>query len=236
MNRYRKFLATPLIACFAALSIGCTDAETSVFVQRVIVPDIEGEGGCTYNPDPSGTALIQGYMDIGLTQSYNAVLAVGNQLVQRGDEDTLKPESNRIQFYEVEVEVFDFQGGLLSAFSVPATGFADPSSGSQPGYGAVGAILVDSAAVAALEGSGAIGQTIVSRVIVKGVSLGGSEVETAPWDFPIVTAQSSQTAVRCTSHVACDDEEPEFCYLGQDAIPSCRQVERLFGFPQTGCL
>ncbi len=72
-------------------------------------------------------------------------------------------------------------------------------------------------------------------VIVKGVTLGGIEVETAPWDFPIVTARSEQGSVRCLDHVTCEDEEPEFCHIGQGAIPSCRQVEALFGFPDTGC-
>jgi hypothetical protein len=239
MERLKKILATTLVAGIGALTTGCTDAETSVFVQRVIIPEV-ADDGCTWNPDPSGLGLIFGKLDLGYTDpngdplvtSYRAVLAVGNQLVERGDEDTLKPESNRIQFYEVEAEVFNFAGTKLSEFTVPATGFADPSSGGNPGFGAVLATMVDIDAILQffpLGDAEPLGQTIVSRVIVRGVTVGGTEVETAPWDFPIEVFASGS----CREPDNCEGEIPTTaCFLGNDATDiDCRTVEALTGDP-----
>ncbi len=237
MHRFKNHLITTLVTGFAAMTTGCTDAETSIFVQRVIRPEAS-ETGCVWDANPDGEGLLRANLDVGLATSYRAVLAVGNQLIRRGDEDTLKPESNRVQFFEVEVEVFNFEGASLSTFKVPATGFADPSAGPTPSYGAVDAVLVDSVAASQFTGGGQIvGQTIVSRVIVRGITLGGTEVQTAPWDFPIKIKQidPNNATLSCKTADTCDDERIQVCDVGQDVRPDCRDVEDFTGIEATPC-
>lgn len=227
MQRLQNSLATLLVAGFATVTTGCTDAETSVFIQRVISPDVS-ETGCVFAADGDGLGRINGEIDLNYTDDYKAVLAVGNQLVSRGDEDTLRAESNRVQFYEAEVEVFSFDGTLLSSFSVASTGFADPGAGGNPSYGAVSANLFNTEAADQFRsGAQPLNQTVVSRVIVHGVTLGGTDVQTAPWDFPIEVYLSSNCYNPPTAPTCEDDPEP-VCYLGQDSGPitDCRTVDR----------
>lgn len=221
MNRHfiRSLISTSAVATLVLATQGCTDARTSVFIRQMQALSDD----CTVSGDPASFALLAGVVDPTLTSSYAAAMLVGNQLVQRGEADLLRPETNRVQFYSVDVEVFDFAGNSVGAYSVPATGFADPASGSSPGYGVVAATIIDPGAMAALTP----GTTAVSRVVVYGVTLGGIEVETAPWDFPILVG-----GLGCATPANPDDDIKRVCILGQDDPPDCRCFN---GDPNDGC-
>lgn len=232
MRQLKKLLTAFLLTGVAAVGTGCTDAKTSVFVRHVIYPSFEDDG-CLYEADPTATSLIDGSLDVAFASVYQASFSVGNQLVARGDADTLKAESNRVQFYEIEVEVYDFAGGLLSEYTVPATGFADPGAASSPGYGVVSGIIVDASVTEGFRnGTYPANQTVVARTIVHGITLGGLEVETAPFDYPIFV----ENVGSCDQPATCDEEvTSDVCYVGQDFVPDCRVAETKTGVESTSC-
>ena len=222
---------------FAASSIGCVDNNTSIFIRQVQVPD--PDNGCIVSADPSALMDTHGNVDTfaqrfitgagdvtqGQTAAFNVSLLVGNQLIRRGDVDTLKVETSRVQLFEAEVEVFDFQGASLNTFSQPISGFIDPSNGSEPGYGLTGLTVIDAGTIAA-----AGNQTLVARVQIFGESLGGLEVETGFWDYPVTVCDG---CFGCVEPSSCDDEIVATCQLGQNA-PDCRCLDRGFCPPNLG--
>ena len=219
-----KILAFALLLgpAFTSLSLGCVDNNVSLFIRQVQIPDEDDD--CVVQADPAAMFRLSGTMDTALTTSYQAVLLLGNQLVPRGNADTLRPESNRVQIYEIEVSVFDYLGGVLSEYTMPASGFVDPSSGTTPGFGLVGATLVDHATGQYLAGVSQA-QTVVSRVKVYGVTLGGLEVETGYWDFPIYVCQSTGLNTGCLPCNAPEDSGDAIvqpCFFGQDKSYDCR--------------
>ncbi|HZO17069.1 MAG TPA: hypothetical protein VFB62_27520 [Polyangiaceae bacterium] len=189
--------------------IGCTDYSPSVFVRQAQL--LNPEDDCLVENDPSSTAIYSGRYDPAIgTNGYFGALLVGNQLIPRGDEEQLKPEANRVQFYEAEVELLSQSGDSMgAAFFQTISGFADPSRGTEPGYGVAGVTLIP-------PGTAATG-TVVARIIVRGVTLGGEDVETAFWDFPILVAPMD-----CLEPASCDDELVVQCVPGQDTPPDCR--------------
>ena len=198
------------LLCAASVSmIGCTDYSPSVFVRQAQFIDPEDE--CIVDADPEAGFLFSGRYDPAIgTNGYFAALLVGNQLIPRGDEDQLKPEANRVQFYEAEVELLSQTGDSVgAAFFQTISGFADPASGTEPGYGVAGVTLIP-------PGTAASG-TVVARIIVRGVTLGGEDVETAFWDFPILVAPA-----QCVEPATCDDDVVAQCRIGQDSPADCR--------------
>lgn len=201
------------LLCTASVSMfGCTDYSPSVFVRQAQIIDPEDE--CVVEADPEAGALFSGRYDPAVgTNGYFAALLVGNQLIPRGDEDQLKPEANRVQFYEAEVELLSQAGDSMgAAFFQTISGFADPSRGTEPGYGVAGITLIP-------PGTGASG-TVVARIIVRGVTLGGEDVETAFWDFPILVAP-----IPCICPPSADDELIVQCVPGQDSSADCRLTD-----------
>ncbi len=213
-----RLLTTSLLVGMAMATIGCTDTGSTIFIRQVLVRDAEDQ--CIVRADPTGLFTGSGFLDTSLGDgAYQAAMLVGNQLTRRGDEDTLRTETGRVQFYEAEIEVYDYAGGLLNEYTMPVSGFADPATGTEPGWGVVNATLVDSGSAAAAAGGG--GQVVVSRVRLYAVSLGGEEVETAPWDFPVFVCSG---CLACIEPDTCEDDRLKICNLGQDASPDCRDT------------
>jgi len=219
-NRATNLLLTSgLLVGLAATTMGCTETNSTIFIRQVQVPDPDDQ--CIVRADPAALFTGHGFLDTALGDgAYQATVLVGNQMIRRGDEDTLRTETARVQLYEAEIEVFDYAGGLLNEYTMPVSGFADPATGTEPGWGLVGATLVDAGSASAAAGGS--GQTVVTRVKLYGVSLGGEEVETAPWDFPVFVCSN---CLACVEPDTCEDDRLEVCNLGQDASPDCRVVD-----------
>ncbi|MDI1436095.1 hypothetical protein [Polyangium sorediatum] len=131
----------------------------------------------------------RGTLDVAFATEYSVPLLVGNQLVRRGNAATLRTETSRVVFESVDVHTFDSSGNELGAFTAPATGFADPSTGVEPGYGIVHVVMVDSG-TSALAVGGAMGGRaspveVTASVIIRGRTLGGEEIATGEWQFPV---------------------------------------------------
>jgi len=213
-----RVIAIGFVVGISALSAGCADNNQTIFIRQAQARD-PGDG-CVAKADPTGLFRNQGLVDTTLSAlEYRAPLLVGNQLVPRGNSATLRTETSRVVFFEAEVEMFDFEGNSLGGFSQPVSGFADPSSGTDPGYGLVSATLADAATMANASAQG--GQTIVSRVQIFGETLGGLSVETGLWDYPIFVCAG---CLGCVEPESCDDELLPTCTVGQDDPIDCRCI------------
>jgi hypothetical protein len=162
-------------------------------------------------------------MDVGIIGTYGCNLLLGNQLAPRGN-DSLRTETSRIQIYAFDVTVTDIAGAVVGEFSSPAAGFVDPGQAPSAGYGAVGATLIDfnTAKLMADRGDaeGRV-QPVLSTVIARGRTLGGTEVESAPWSFPLEICRNCACDPQCSLPV--DAELLPSCHWGKGG--ACKSVE-----------
>ncbi|MEZ4310712.1 MAG: hypothetical protein R3F14_21935 [Polyangiaceae bacterium] len=201
-------------------SAGCVDAEAMFFVMSVKPPNCSG----TISVDDAN--LSEGRLDARYSCEYYAWLELGNQLVPRGDPNKLQVETSRISVTSVDVQVFAADGtqiqnsGGAAEFNYPTVGFVNPANGTAPGRGLAQALLLDGATVTAVAATG--GTKVIARVVVKGRTLGGDDIETRPFDFPI------DICVGCLCFEppgdTCVDPagEPDTCALSQDFGIDCR--------------
>ena len=157
---------------------GCADNESSLFVRAVLrlqAPE------CVAKADPSATVLLGGTLDVAFADTYRAALLVGNQLVRRGSRDQLRTETARISLRGAEVYIDTAGGDSIYSFSIDGTGFADPGSGDEPGYGVMFVPLIPPRASRQIE----VGHVVTVRVKVYGRTLGGTEIESNELYFPI---------------------------------------------------
>jgi hypothetical protein len=111
-------------------------------------------------------------------------------------------------------------------FVVPVTGFADASSGTEPGYGSVAVTLIDATSAKSITP----GQEVIANVIVRGETLGNVDVETDAWAFPITVCNGCLISFPPEADdpakpgLDCDirTEAPVYCRMGQDAFVDCR--------------
>ena len=211
-----KLLGGIFLTAAIAGAPSCAETDSAIFVRQVQLA--VADDNCIVTNDPGALPISRGVLDVSLsTAGYTATLLVGNQLVPRGDNDRLLPETSRVHLYEAEVTLFDFGGTQLAAYTQPITGFVDPTSNTSPGYGLTSLAIIDPSAVASLPNN----QTIVARIKVFGRTLGGIEVESGYWDYPIDVC-SGCLANRCVPPAACDDDCVQVCAFGQDLAPDCR--------------
>jgi len=219
-----------MLGTFATLLLtaGCAENNISIFVRQVQMPDPESK--CFVSAEPTSPTIGSGVMDRHLTNTFHANLLIGNQLIRRADTNSMRSETSRVQFYEAEIEIFDFAGSQLDWYTQPVAGFADPASDGTPGWGLVTVTMVSQRASADprldIQALGAA-QTVVSRVKVYGVSTGGTEVETGFWDFPIqvcgwTSPDDSGQCLACTPPTSPEDDIVHPCNYGQESFYDCR--------------
>jgi hypothetical protein len=221
----------------AALAVpwvcGCADNESSLFVRSVMK---NSPPECTVQSDPTAVMLLGGTMDVALTDTYRAALLIGNQLVRRGSRDNLRTETARIALKGAEVRLQNSGGQQLSngAFTVGGTGFVDPGSGDEPGYGVMFVPLVPPSV------QPQAGTVITARVKVFGDTLGGTEITSNELSFPIavcygclvdfppaaddatVTGYQCNNASTGTSASTAPSADTAPCWMGQDDPVDCR--------------
>jgi hypothetical protein len=210
------------LAATMLVAAGCVDNDSTIFVRQLQAIRVDDE--CVITNDPSGFTQSSGTLDVSIgDQTYEACLLIGNQLVPRGDSDRTLPETSRVHFYRIDVEVLDASESEFTSFTVPTSGFADPASGSEPSYGFACAPLIDAGTATGI----APNQFLIARVKVYGRSLGGLELETDWWDFPVFVCNGC-IASTCIPPMDCEDDLLPVCDLGQDEAPDCRAVDPNF--------
>jgi hypothetical protein len=209
---------------------GCTDENTGFFIlgnEHVESPE------CVARAEPTETMIITGVLDVAIKPDYEATLLVGSQLAPRGDKASLRTETMITTIAGAEVQLYTDTGALDTEFTVPAAGVIRPESGSDPGFGIITATLIPAASGVALAdelNDPAEVRTRVAKVTVFGKTIGGLDVESAPFTFVIrvcegclvdFPADAFDPALGCTGGGSTDAQVPP-CRPGQDDALDCR--------------
>jgi len=222
MQPFTKTKAVALFAFGAALaSSSCVDNDSSFFVYGVM--DIT-RSQCVAKPDASAVMLAQGTLDRTFADGYMAAIMVGSHLTERGSREKLRTETARLSVTGAHVTLYGTQGSVIE-FDTPATGLVNPSSGTDPGLAAVFARLVKQDQIADL---GPDGQ-MIARIKILGTTLGGQDIESAVFDYPITLCTSCLVVYPiealdnglCVNKVEGTTSEGSVCFFGQDSAFPC---------------
>jgi hypothetical protein len=211
-------------------SSACVQNESSLFVRGCMaVPRDTCELQASTTASFVGSGSIDGYLN-GQGQ-YHCFALFENQLVKRGDPTTLRVETSRIELYQAEVQVLDtdpVNPTAYTKFTVPTTGFADPGTGTEPGLGIADVVLIDYATLKSLADTAAKTnaiQKVVASVVLHGRTLGGQELTSNEFKFPIDVCGGCGCAVPAGDVCIGSDSKPAAdCLLGQDASVDCRAL------------
>jgi len=214
-----KIIAALLTAgASAGLTASCAPNDSALFIRGVLA---RVSPQCSVKADPSSLMLGIGTLDRAFASSYIAPLLVGNQLVRRGAKDQLRTETSRVRLEGAIVSVGTASGATLQEFSTIGTGFVDPGTGDEPGYGFMYATLVP-------PGVGTAGDVVNVTVRVYGTTLGGEEIESGDISFPVQICQGCLVSYEYADPVTgqCilgNDVPPEHpCVVGQYELVDCR--------------
>jgi hypothetical protein len=212
------FLATSA----SGLATGCVDNESSLFIVGAFNLSATD---CLAKPDSEAELLFAGTMDLAFTSTYDAALLLGNQLTEQGSREKLRTETSRMRIQGADVTLFRPDGSEVS-FTTSASGFAHNADGTDPGYAAVSAQLVRDGDMPAGTDQG----IAIARVRVFGETLGGQEVESGDFDFPInvcngclvfFPAEAFAGGAGTCSATAEVEQGSTICYFGQDVPFPC---------------
>lgn len=192
----------------------CADNESSIFVQQVQLANDE----CTVSSDPGSSSKFRGHFDVALLPTlfpnglneYRAPLLIGNQLINRGDGTKLRTETSAVEIYGVDVRL-EIGGASVAEFFAPSSGFVNASDGTLPGFGVTEALLIDATTAEALRSLVAPGGPFVeavANVIVRARTLGGDEIESGEWSFPISI---------CDTCIGSETSDCHFCSINPEA-------------------
>jgi len=186
-----------LAAAAAVVSASCATNDSSIFIGGCVQV---ARDTCTATLSTTSVINFEGEIDGAFASEYDCLLLVENQMVPRGDPTTLRTETSGVQLYQAEVQVLDPTNGygVLSEFSVPITGYIPPSAGGQAGIGGTQVILLDPATVkseAAVAASKSKQQQVVASVVLHGTTLGGIDIATGVWQYPITISNGSSCTV-----------------------------------------
>jgi len=228
MNRW---IGAALAACVVTVvGTACVENKGIIFVQGVMAPPVPQQGqACTYTPQSSSTTLFNGVLDVGFADSYTPVFLVGNQMVQRGSATQVRVETSRVQLQGGIVRLTDTAGAQIANFTALGSGYADASTGTTPGYGAIALTVIDPTTVekvlrpAVSNGSS---KRVIAYVKVFGQTLGGLRVEAGEYQYPVDVCAGCLVTIpadapTCTSSgTSAQIISP--CVIGQDQAIDCR--------------
>ncbi len=220
----------------------CSTNDQTIFIRSLLAPSANRQGGsCSYNNDPSQPALFSAVLDLGLTDSYTGTFLVGNQLIPRGDPNSNRAESNRVHINGAIVKVQDPNGSTIREFTSLATGFADPQNNNAPGYAPIGAVVFDAPTKEIVLPSVAMkgtARTLLIVVKVFGTSVGGEDVESGEFQFPMQVCRGclvrqdgddgkDAPKINCNQlpETTATPSTSDPCYPGQDLLTSCKNCK-----------
>ncbi len=232
----------------------CATNDQSIFIRAALAPPTSRQGGaCVYTNDPQQAQLFQLALDVGLNDSYFAVLLVGNQMISRTQREPngTRAESNRTHINGGVVRVTEPNGDPIHSFTSLGTGFNDTGTNNAPGYGAVGLVVLDAESVRRIVNSAnpplsrSVSKTVLINVKVFGTSLGDTDVESGEYQVPmqicngcLVDFSKGYDPTKAPGNCDKPDEESAGsadgpCRLGQDLAVDCRKCR---GLPACGSL
>lgn len=190
MKRIFGHVASVFVVGLAVSSVlpACATNDQSIFIKGALAPaTTRTNGTCTYSNDPSQPGLFQATLDVGVADSYFAVLLVGNQLTPRSDPQNNRAESSRIHINGAIVRVTEPDGTLIREFTSLATGFADPGNNNAAEFGVIGVVGIDAPTKQILIGqlpNRQVSKTVLMNFKAFGTSLGGEDLESGEYQLP----------------------------------------------------
>ncbi len=156
---------------------GCADNRTTLFIAGVRY--FEPGGDCEADESLGGNQLLSGSYDPLSGFPYYAWVIVANGLQPLGDNDTLRPETSRIQLQGAEISVRTVTGAAAApAFTINFSATISPDDSEDPGV-AVLPIPILQPSLSLNPGDYQVGITVF------GETLGGTDVESGEFDFPV---------------------------------------------------
>jgi hypothetical protein len=240
MKRIWGHVVSMVVVALAASAVmpACATNDQSIFIRSALAPSANRQiSGCVYTPDPTQTVLLEAHADLGVTDSYQAVLLVGNQLTPRGDSLSNRAESNRVHINGAIVRVTEANGALIREFTSLATGFADAASNGTPAYTNIGVIALDAPTREILLPqlpNRIVSKTILINIKAFGTTLGGKDVESGEFQLPMQvcngclvtfaganddTATVQPNCLKAPTMALTPATSP--CFLGQDEAVPC---------------
>jgi hypothetical protein len=226
----------------SAVMPACATNDQTIFIRGALAPSANRvNGACNYTNDPTQTSLFEARLDLALTDSYFAVLLVGNQLIPRSDPQSNRAESNRIHINGAVVRVTETDGALIREFTSPATGFADPGQSGAAEYGTIGVIGLDAPTrdlILPTLPNRLVAKTILINFKAFGTSLGGKDVESGEYQLPMQvckgclvdfstgnddTAMQQPNCLKKGTTSATATTAP--CFKGQDELVKCETCQ-----------
>ena len=171
--------ATLLSACSmtALLTGACADNRTTLFVSGVY--GFAPGDSCELDVSLSANQLVGGVYDSLPGFHYFALLIVANGLQTLGDNDTLRPETSRIQVQGAEIAIATSTGATAApAFTINFSGTISPDESEDPGV-AILPVPIIPATLGLPPGDYLVG------IKVFGETLGGTSVESGDFNFPV---------------------------------------------------
>jgi hypothetical protein len=235
-GRVLTLLATGLLA--SCLVPACATNDMSVFVRAALAPSPNRQNNlCVYTDDPQQPQLLEGLLDIGVRDSYFAVLLVGNQMIPRGDPLLVRAESSRFHVNGAVVRVTEPgpDGELINEFTAVSSGFADQAQNNAPDYALAGVTVIDAETKNRIAGQlPTAGDTklVVAHIAVFGRTLGGQDLESGEFQLPIRVCNgclvsfagandpAAQTQPNCLAEL--QDQSAFPCFPGQDEPTPCQ--------------
>lgn len=190
MNRLlgQAFTVGVLAVMATAFAPACAENDKSIFIRGALAPSqTRQNGACVYTDDPTQAVLFEGVFDLAVRDNYIAVLLAGNQLIPRGDQNSVRAESNRAHINGAVVRVADPNGGVLGEFTSLATGFVETQNNNTPAFTSFSVTAIDAPTKNKIGASLAVGQTrlVTANIKVFGKTLGGVDLESGEYQLPI---------------------------------------------------
>lgn len=228
LGKTLSFVAFSLLAAVAMPA--CTDEDGIIYIRYNLAPPQNRSAGCIFEADPQAAFMSSGRLDASLSQSYEVHLLVGNQMIARGDATSPRAETNRVHLDGAVVRVTGTDDVLINEYTALTSGFAEASTSNTPGYGVATFAALDAATVAKLN-LRTFGATklVLSHIKVFGKTVGGVDVESAEWTYPIqvgygteinYSADPSAPFPNCLAAVDTDQTAAP-CTFGQDERVNC---------------
>ncbi len=178
------------VAAVGGLSIAftpaCVENDQSIYIRQVMAPPQNRQNGvCVYTPDQTQAAIGEGILDVAVRSTYTATMLVGGQLMARGDQLNVRAESNRAHVNGGVVRVTGADGSFIGEFTSVGSGFVDPGLNNQPSFGLATLTLLDAATTAGIRVQGTDSRLVIANVKVFGQTLGGVDLESGEFQFPI---------------------------------------------------
>ncbi len=187
---------------------GCADNRTTLFISGVrgFVPG----DACEVELSLGGTQLLSGTFDPLPGFPYYAWLIVANGMQPLGENDTLRPETSRIQLQGAEISISEVSGAAAApAFTVNFAATISPDPSEDPGVAVLPVPIVP--ASLGLDPGG-----YQVSIVVFGETLGGTNVESGEFQFP-VTVLPEGSLTLCESFAVLEEEQIHPCgFLAQD--------------------